>query len=202
MVQAGPVTWGSNARDGLLTALSEQHGPALTAYAARLLGDGEVAQECVQDTLERAYRWLPVLLARGQFRPTGWLYRTLKNRCLDALRHRSGGRSAAQLRTGRLRVREVPLPDDGQPDADHLPDTSATLDRVRLVRSVLAALPARQRDALWLRDGCGYPPHEIGARLGLTPGGARVFLTTARKAFRAKAGEMGYTQYAGEWVSA
>ena len=175
MVQAGPITWGPAARGALLAALWEQEGAALTRYAAAIVGDWATAQDCVQDGLERAHKWLPRLLARGRFRPESWMYRVVGNRCRDVLRRKRV-----------VAYRDEPPDGSGDPD-----DTGVH------VRWVLAALPERQRLALWLKDGCGLTEAEVGARLGRTPRSAGGFLVECRRAFRAAAQELGYAQ---EWA--
>lgn len=182
MVQAGSITWGPAARGALLAALREQEGAALTRYAAAIVGDWATAEDCVQDSLERAHRWLPRLLARGSFRPEAWMYRTVGNRCRDVLRRRRAGQMAG-----------------GPPGEGAGPEPVALEgERAAQVRRVLAALPRRQRLALWLKDGCGLTEVEVGQRLGRTPRSAGVFLVECRKAFRAAAQDLGYAQ---EWAA-
>lgn len=67
-------------------ALLEPQIPALRRYARALVGDPDVADDLVQDCLERALsRWL---LRRPSDDPRPWLFTILRNLHLDGLRRR------------------------------------------------------------------------------------------------------------------
>jgi RNA polymerase sigma-70 factor (ECF subfamily) len=62
----------SAADEALVRSVFEEHGRALWAYATRLLGDRQGADEVVQETLVRAWR-NPEALAGGRGSARGWL---------------------------------------------------------------------------------------------------------------------------------
>ena len=73
----------------LLRALQDEHGEALFAHAVRLSGgDRQRAEDLVQETLLRAWRYPEALdPERGAVR--SWLFTTARNLAIDAWRRRS-----------------------------------------------------------------------------------------------------------------
>jgi len=73
----------------LLPALQDEHGEALFAHAVRLSGgDRQRAEDLVQETLLRAWRYPEALdPERGAVR--SWLFTTARNLAIDAWRRRS-----------------------------------------------------------------------------------------------------------------
>jgi RNA polymerase sigma-70 factor (ECF subfamily) len=72
--------------DGMRAAWLE-HGSALRAFAARRLGDRELAEDAVQETFIRAWRKLHLFDAtRGSLR--SWLYAIMRNIVVDMHRAR------------------------------------------------------------------------------------------------------------------
>lgn len=123
------------------------HADALR-YATHLLGDHAEAEDAVQDTFLRAYRYLGGYREQDQFR--AWLWRILLNRC----------RTRASERARRPEPRDssviTQLVDAGavSPDTD--------LDRRFLqdeLTQALAQLPSEQREAVVLHfaNGLSYP---------------------------------------------
>jgi RNA polymerase sigma-70 factor (ECF subfamily) len=62
----------SAADEALVRSVFEEHGRALWAYATRLLGDRQAADDVVRETLVRAWRD-PRALAGGKWSARGWL---------------------------------------------------------------------------------------------------------------------------------
>lgn len=133
--------------------LVERHHDDALRYATHLLGDAADAEDAVQETFVRAYRYLASYREQDRFR--AWLWRILVNRC----------RTLAVDRSRRPQPRDLAqcpdLVDPASPDAD--------LDRAVLRRELaaaLASLPADQREAVLLHlvEGLSYP--EISAATG------------------------------------
>src|SRR6266571_2175280 len=69
-----------------LEALYDRHAGAMITFAARMLGDRSLARDALQETwinaIEHAREWAPSAQLRT------WLFRILRNICLDQLRSR------------------------------------------------------------------------------------------------------------------
>jgi len=123
------------------------HDDALR-FATRLLGDATDAEDAVQDTFLRAYRYLASYRDQDRFR--GWLWRILVNRC----------RTHASARSKRPDVLDN---DTIESLYDHSEQNhELLLDRVFLraeLTRALATLPAEQREAVVLHftEGLSYP---------------------------------------------
>jgi RNA polymerase sigma-70 factor, ECF subfamily len=83
------------ADEALVRSVFEEHGRALWAYATRLLGDRQAADDVVQETLVRAWRD-PQALAGGKWSARGWLLTV-----------------ARSIATGRMPARAARLPEPG-----------------------------------------------------------------------------------------
>jgi len=128
--------------EAAIQALVARKGPRMLALAYRLLGDRVEAEDVAQEAMLRAWRQAP------RWRPGGarfdtWMHRVGLNLCYDRLRRR----------------REIPT--DAPPeqvDQGPAPDRRMlTAELATRVDGALAALPARQREALVL---CHY--QELG----------------------------------------
>jgi len=120
------------------------------------LGDDEQARDAVQEAFARAIR------ARFEFRGAGslegWLWRTLLNICRDQLR-----RAAEPLEAPRV---------NGQPD--QWPE----------LRAAVAALPERQRQAVFLRHYADLDYQSIAEVLGVERGTIAATLHAAHASLR------------------
>jgi len=129
-----------------------------------VLGDKAAAEDCAQDTFERAYkRW-------SSWRPDApveaWLHRIAINVAVSD-RRRERIRQAGEL------VRRL-----GRPSPP--PDPTALAERSDLI-SALRELPTKQAAALVLRHFHGYSNREIAASLGVPEQTVASRLTAARK---------------------
>ena len=146
--------------------------PALRRYAQALTRDADVADDLVQDCLERALR------RRGLFRPIGpiraWLFTIL----LNLYRNR--------LRTSRRQGEVVPFDDmpvepavpPGQPGHIALAEMARAID----------ALPTEQKEALLLIALEGLSYGEAAGILGIPLGTLMSRLGRARAALRLATG--------------
>jgi RNA polymerase sigma-70 factor (ECF subfamily) len=129
-----------------------------------VLGDKAAAEDCAQDTFERAYKswssWRPDAPVEA------WLHRIAINVAVSD-RRRARIRQAGEL------VRRL-----GRPSPP--PDPTALAERSDLIRA-LRKLPTKQAAALVLRHFHGYSNREIAASLGVPDQTVASRLTAARK---------------------
>ena len=140
--------------------LLDRHEREIFAYALRLVGDRDEADDVYQETFLAAFRaWPPS--RRGQER--AWLYRIATNKVIDRSR-----RAKRLVRLGDLRLA---APDrDGVSMAD--------------LASAIRVLPEGQRAAFVLRkvQGLGYA--EVASALECTEDAARQRVAEAMKKVR------------------
>jgi RNA polymerase sigma-70 factor (ECF subfamily) len=152
--------------------------PRLLALATRMLGDrdeaSDVAQEAFVRIWKQASRW-----QRGQARFDTWLHRVALNLCYDRLRRRQDVISDDDAPEP---VDQAPLPEDQL-------DESARSERIA---AALAALPARQREALVLQYYQELSNVEAAALMGISVEALESLLSRARRTLRGRlAGERG-----------
>ena len=133
-----------------------------------MLGDKAAAEDCAQDTFERAYRswssWRPDAPVEA------WLHRIAINVAVS-------DRRRARLRNAGELVRRL-----GRPSPP--PDPTALAERSDLFRA-LRKLPTKQAAALVLRHLHGYSNREIAASLGVPDQTVASRLAAARKQLQA-----------------
>ena len=149
--------------------LVERHASAVAALARRMLGDEAEAEDVAQEALLRLWRSGDGLdIGTHGVRP--WLRRVAVNLCLD----RSRG-------TRRMVVTDTP------PEVADPPAQERALDAHDLetrVRSALAALPERQRQALTLFQFENMSQNDIAAAMGVTEEAVESLLSRARRALK------------------
>jgi RNA polymerase sigma-70 factor (ECF subfamily) len=166
--QASMEPTGCDTIAGLFAALESP----LLSYALRLLGQGGVAEDIVQEAFMRLHAQFEQVRE-----PRRWLYRTVHNL---ALNHR---RQADKL---------VPLgldPEETSPgapeaaDPQPLPDEQiARWEGIGLVRLSLETLDARSRELVRLKFNDGLSYREMSLRTGLSIGNVGYLLHHALKA--------------------
>jgi len=143
-------------RDALAAAVSTER-VAIVATLIRITGDWDLAEDCVQDAVEKALARWPVDGAPRN--PAAWLTTVARNRALDVLRRRQ---------TERVKLAEVAIMDELERHGA-APEETITDDRLRLIFTCChPALPVESRVALTLKTVAGLRTSEI----------ARAFLTT------------------------
>jgi RNA polymerase sigma factor (sigma-70 family) len=155
--------------DPAFETIVERYRRPLMRYVSRILPP-ERAEDVVQQSFVKAYEAMRRDAATLQLRP--WLYRIAHNHALNALRDRG------------LRHAEL----DDRLDGVERPDQA--LERAQGLRELVVAvqaLPARQRDAILLRELEGRSYEEIAVALGVTDGAVRQLLNRARHSLRAAA---------------
>lgn len=141
-------------------------------WALTLTGDADDADDVVQETLVRLYRYLPGY--RGTARFSTWLYGITRHAAVDLRRRAWRRRLALRALAGR-----APAERAEPPPAEPALDAAAAL-----VRSFFQELPPRQRQIFDLVDLQGLAPAEAAELLGLKPVSARASLLKARRALR------------------
>ncbi|MFM0476904.1 RNA polymerase sigma factor [Paraburkholderia strydomiana] len=153
--------------------------PRLLAVATRMLGDRMEAEDVAQEVFVRiwkqATRW-----REGEAKFDTWIHRVALNLCYDRLRGR----------------REDPgddLPDEVDPAAP--PDARLEARaRGERVREALAALPARQREALVLTYYQEMSNTDAAALMGVTVDALESLLARARRSMRAQLADSGLSK--------
>jgi len=145
-----------------------------------MLGQSEEARDIVQELWVTALRSPPDLGDGSNLR--AWLYRIATRRALDVI---SGRRRRHSL----LRARGTEL----EPETPAQPgDTLGKISEasVQAVRARVAALPSRQRDAVWLRWIEGKDYAAIARRVGGTEEAARANVYQGLKKLRRELAEV------------
>lgn len=170
--------------------------PAILALALARLRDREAAQEVVQQT------WLEVLRGIERFEGRSSLRTWVLGIALNVARERSraAARSVPFSEMGPVVGDGGVLPEDrfepaGHPHAPHhwaigptrwpsAEDELLSGETRRVILDAVAALPARQREVITLRDILGCSAGEACTALGLSDANQRVLLHRARTRVR------------------
>ena len=159
-------------------ALVEPLSRELSAYAYRMVGGYQDAEDALQETRLKAWRHL------GSYEPTAtfraWLYRIATNTCLDMLRQRqrrvlppdvgppvAPGPPTTEMREDILWLE--PYPDSLLPATASPEQTLRLHESIRLafVRAI-QVLPPRQRAALILHDVLDFAVSDVATMLETT----------------------------------
>ena len=138
------------------------------AYLAKITGDGQLADDLLQEAYYRFYRARTVYEDESHRRNS--LFRIATNLARDSGRRRRRGR-------------DVALPEDDA-DQNDLPIDAGTADRAAQrtdVRRALAQLRPSQRQMLWLAYAQGSSHEEIAEVLGVTRASVKALLFRARR---------------------
>ncbi|HET8569721.1 MAG TPA: RNA polymerase sigma factor [Candidatus Limnocylindria bacterium] len=143
--------------------LLERYEREIMAYALRLTGDRDDADDVYQETFLAAFRaWPPP--RRGQER--AWLYRIATNKVIDRAR-----RERRLVRLGDLALAA--------------PERGSSVTRIDLARAI-ERLPAGQRAAFVLRHVQGLPYAEVAAALDCSEDAARSRVSEATRKVRVR----------------
>ncbi len=153
-----------------LDAAHQRHGPALSRYAASIVGDADRARDVVQDVFLRLWREDPVRL-NGCL--VEWLFTVCRHRALDVQRR--------EQRMTALTETEM----DTRPATGPAPDVQAEqVETAGRALRLLDALPERQREVVRLKFQAGLSYAEISRVTGLSVGNVGFLLHTALKSLR------------------
>lgn len=141
-------------------AVVRAHAPAVHAYARALTNDSWLAEEAVQETFLRAWKYQDSFRGTGSYE--GWLLRICRNSIVDLAARRPKDRSIEE-------VAERPEPGhDGATVAE--------------VGDALASLSTSQREVLTVCGVLGYDYESAAELLGVPIGTIRSRLHRARAA--------------------
>ncbi|WP_281685857.1 sigma-70 family RNA polymerase sigma factor [Thalassobaculum salexigens] len=159
-------------------ALYADHRGELVGYAGRILGDVGRAEEVVQEAFIRFAASADTTVIDE---PLAYLYRTVRNLCLDTKRG-----------VERDRRRDLLLADalgdlDGLRDAGPTPEASAlSRQELRRLQEAMAELPERMRRALELHRFNELTVKQVARDLGVSVGTAHGLIAQALEHCRAR----------------
>ena len=136
-------------------------------YASHFLEDLDSCEEVVQAGFV-AY-WEKVRAGKEPENPRAYLYATVRNGCLNALRRRwlAG-------------ERDVPVDLEGVPDEEAV---ERSFEEAR-IWTAIDALPERRREILLMSKRDGVPPEEIAEHFGISERTVRNQISRALQALR------------------
>ncbi|MHB8491305.1 MAG: RNA polymerase sigma factor, partial [Solirubrobacteraceae bacterium] len=156
-------------------ALYDRHGPRIYGFCLHLLCSGHDAADATQETFIRLLQRLPAMSGQ-EVNFIAYALRTARNVCYDMI----------EVARRVSPVEETPEGAAEDPaDADVQPERSLLLSAQREdVRRACAALPARQREVLALREVEGLSYAEIAAIIGIKPNAVAQLISRARIGLR------------------
>lgn len=159
----------------LYAVLVRRHQEMLYRHAFWAVHDADVAADLTQDSLVKAYTSLATCEDPSRF--SAWVYRILRNRCMDYLKS--------------SRRRDIPLdlaPEmtTGETDAERAIEKAELQDAIA---RALAALPEGQREAFVLKHVEDLSYEEMSERLGVGVSALKMRVMRAREALQAALAE-------------
>ncbi len=143
--------------EGALSALYDRYSRLAFSLAVRIVGDRALAEEITADSFVSVWRASGSFVEeRGRF--ITWLMSVVRHRAIDELR-----RLKIRPEGNAVELNEA-LQTVAQPDT--LDDLVDMHRRREIVRSILAGLPAPQREALELAYFGGFTQQEIAEKTG------------------------------------
>lgn len=156
---------------GGVALLYADHRGELVGYAGRLLGDAGRAEEIVQEAF---IRFSASAETTEIDKPRAYLYRTVRNLCLDSRRGVVRDRQRDQLLADALNDLEGLRESGLTPEA-----TAASRQELRALQAAMAELPERMRRALELHRFTDLPVKRVAAELGVSVGTAHNLIVQA-----------------------
>ncbi len=151
-----------------------RYTPVLYSLAYRLLGEGEEAEDAVQEILEKAFKNLPRFRINKRFFP--WLY-TIGVNHLRSLERRRKRRSRLRIVSSEPgRILESIASEQGNPV-----EQSELREGERLAQQALEALRVEYREVFVLRQIQDLSVQEVAEVLGIPEGTVKTYLHRARK---------------------
>jgi len=148
-------------------ALTELLLPGAMRQAWRILGDQAEAEDVAQEAMLRLWKQATDWRA-GEARISTWLYRVVRNLCIDRIRKRRP----------QVAVEDAPEPVDPTPG---VVERMAQSEQSRAVAAAIGELPERQRRAVVLRHFEELSNPEIGAALECSVEAVESLLARARR---------------------
>jgi RNA polymerase sigma-70 factor, ECF subfamily len=156
----------------------QRYQERLYRYAISSTRDPDSASDLVQDTLVKAYMSLALCRDRERFAP--WIFRILRNRCID---HQKEHRRRDVSLDERTRyATSIGLP-DREMDQAILRDS---------LEHALSSLPEAQREAFLLKHVQGLSYEEIAEILEVGTSALKMRVARAREALQSTLRDLGY----------
>lgn len=155
----------------LFAFLVRRHQERLYRYALGMVRDSDAAADLVQDSFIKAYTDLSS--CRNPSRFDGWVFRILRNRCMDYVR---------DVRRKSVSFEEKLAQTSGSGDP------AGELERGEMERTLeeaLGALPEAQREAFLLKHVEELSYEEMSGMLGVGTSALKMRVMRAREALRA-----------------
>ncbi len=149
-----------------LNILFEMYSDRVYAYAMHLLGVREDAEEVTSEAFVRAFQYSLTFRGEGSFR--GWLFRIVRNLCIDTLRQ------------PRLLSLEVV----SEEDQSLCSSETASTDTALIVRDALRKISEEHRMLLLLCDVEEWDAQEVADMQQRTLAATKSMLYRARRALR------------------
>lgn len=174
----GTKTVAKEDRSALFEDLLRRSYRQAYSFASRLTGNPSEAEDLVQETFVRAYRFFHRYDDSLPF--TNWLYRIMSNAHIDAVR-----------RKGRIKTQSLEQPGVNGIVTVELPDSESSPDRTLMdstmnehVQQALATMTAEFRTAVLLADVEGMAYEEIAEVMKTSVGTVRSRIHRGRKQLR------------------
>jgi len=158
--------------DDIAAAVAE-HIPRLRRYTRALVGDRDLADDLVQDCLERALSRLHLWRRHGDLR--AWLFTILHNVHVNAARRRNRAPAMVAIDPAKPQLTD--------PGLSVAPVQGVGLELAQLARA-LQQLPAEQRQVILLTGLEGMRYEETARVLGIPVGTVMSRLSRGREALR------------------
>jgi RNA polymerase sigma-70 factor (ECF subfamily) len=153
--------------------LVAEHSRGILAYLWRLLGDSDLAEDCLQDVFLRAFKAYGRLHVESNYR--AWLYKIATNTAYSLRKHEA-----------RIAVRQVEL-DKVELRTGSTPHEDLELqERLECVAQAVMSLPEMQQAAIMLRKYQEFGYSEIAIILECSESSARANVYQGMKSLRKK----------------
>lgn len=147
-------------------ALMRRYGPMLRAYAVKVLGSNDEADDVVQESFINAWNHVAELADVTAVR--SWLTRLVSNKAIERIRRRKYHRDIADW--------DAPSP------ARNTPERQVEMSmQMRALSEALGRLPAEQRECWVLKEVGGVAYADIAEELDLPVSTVRGLLARARR---------------------
>ena len=163
-----------NGNPSAFEAIVERYTPLLYSLAYRMLGQGEEAEDAVQEILEKAFRSLPRFRISNRFFP--WLYTIGLNHLRSAERRRKRRSRLKILNVDPQRVLESVASEQGNPVRQ-----SELQEGEKLAQKALDGLRVEYREVFVLKAIQGFSVQEVAEMMRIPEGTVKTHLHRARK---------------------
>jgi RNA polymerase sigma factor (sigma-70 family) len=168
----------SRADDRALAELYDRYGRVAYGLALRILRDGALAEDAVQEGFLAVWRSADRFLAE-RAKPSTWILTLVHRRAVDLVRREE-------------RRRGEPLENAPDPAGRPADEEVGLRGRRRIVQEALRRLPDDQREALELAYYGGFTQSELAERLGVPIGTVKSRMFTGLRRLRDLLADAGF----------